>query len=109
MSHELHRLAKYGQLERLRELLTTRRPEEIDINAYDHSGHTPLMHAVSSPKANVEMVRLLIKHGADIHQEDLEADYGLDDNLRVIALALSGGDPRKVVALLESGADSHYR
>jgi ankyrin repeat protein len=102
-------LAKHGDLERLRELLTARRREEIDINAYDHSGRTPLMHAVSSPKANVEMVRLLLEYGADIHQEDLEADYGIDDNLRVIALALSGGDPQKVMALLESGADLHYK
>ena len=109
MSHELHRLAKYGQIERLRELLTTRRPEEIDINAYDHSGHTPLMHAVVSPKASVEMVRLLLEHGANIHQKDLREHFGLDDHSSVMALALSGGDPQKVMALLENGADLHYK
>jgi ankyrin repeat protein len=103
LPHELHRLAQDGDLQRLRELLNTP-PKGLDINAYDRFGRSPLMHAVGSPQASVELVRLLLDHGADIHQES--SSQGVSSS--VISLALAGGDPQKVTALLECGADIHY-
>ena len=102
MRHELHHLVKRGNLVRVREILSTGR---VDVNAKDSSGCTPLMHAAISPQANVELVRLLLEHGADIHQQN-SGIYGGDS---IIALALGGGDPLKVTALLEHGADIHYK
>jgi ankyrin repeat protein len=102
-SQEFHHLIKRGNLQRVRELLKC---AEIDINAYDRRGYTPLMHAVKSPKANVELVRLLLEHGASVHSERRPND---DTHDNVVSLALAGGDPQKVVALLENGADIHYK
>jgi ankyrin repeat protein len=98
LSYELHQLAQRGDVQRLRELLNTF-PKSLDINAYDRYGLTPLMHAVRSPKASIELVRLLLDHGANIHQES--SNHG--DSFSVISLALAGGDPQKVTALLECG------
>ncbi len=105
--YDLHSLAKNGDLQRLRELLQARRPhQEIDVNAYDRGGNTPLMHAIQSPKANVEMVRTLLEHGANVHQESRESFKG---HYTVVALALAGGDWQKVATLIENGADIHYK
>jgi ankyrin repeat protein len=103
LSYELHQLAQGGDVQRLRELLNTF-PRGLDINAYDRYGRTPLMHAARSPKASVGLVRLLLDHGANIHQES--SNHG--ESFSVISLALAGGDPQKVSALLECGADIHY-
>jgi ankyrin repeat protein len=103
LSYELHQLAQHGDVQRLRDFLNTF-PEGLDINAYDRFGRTPLMQAVRSPKASVELVRLLLDHGANIHQES--SNHG--ETFSVISLALAGGDPQKVNALLECGADIHY-
>jgi len=41
-----------GHLPPVRALLDASPPEEMDINAHDNIGHTPLMHAAKSPKAS---------------------------------------------------------
>jgi len=105
-SHQLDYLVKRGDLLRVRELLSASRPEDLDINAYDSSGHTPLMHAAKSPKANVDLIRLLLDHGANVHQES-RAPY--EDGRSIVSLAISCGDPLKVAALIENGADIHYK
>jgi ankyrin repeat protein len=105
-SHELHHLVKQGNVPRVRELLKASRPEELDINAYDRSGQTPLMHAAKSQKASVELVRLLLDHGANVHHES-HAHY--EDGHSIVALSVTGGDPQKVTALIENGADIHYK
>jgi ankyrin repeat protein len=104
---ELHHLVRRGDLSRVREiLLATPHDEDVDVNGFDDCGFTPLMHAVESEHASVEMVRLLLDHGADIHQES-RAGSGSNDGM--MALCLAGGDPQKVALLLERGADIHYR
>lgn len=106
--HELHRIAKQGDCERARALLSPNGGSEaVAIDAYDRHGFTPLMHAAQSPAAGVEMVRLLLAQGARIDQESRGAFAEV--SLSVISLALQGGDPEKVAALLEAGADLHYR
>jgi ankyrin repeat protein len=102
---ELHRLVKRGNLDRVRDLLAGPAGKYIDIDAYDNRGYTPLMHAVESPKAGVELVRLLLEHGAGIHLECFKA--GAPHSM--VALCLSGGDPRKLAVLLENGSDIHYQ
>ena len=90
----------------MRELLRDRPPGQgIDVNARDNRGYTALMHAVESPKASVDLVHLLLEHGASVHQEC----PGFGTQHPMVALCLAGGDPRKLVALLENGADIHYQ
>ena len=98
---ELHYFAKRGDLLRVRELLR----DEIDVNAYDNGGCTPLMHAVESSAASVELVRLLLEHGANIRQEC--SKWGTPRS--IVALCLGAGDPRKLTLLLDNGAGLHDR
>ncbi len=103
---ELHRLVRGGDLQRVRDLLRPGAPGEvIDINACDSRSRTPLMHAVESPKAGVELVRVLLEHGASLHQECSE--YGF--TCAVVPLCLAGGNPAKLALLLENGAEIQYK
>src|SRR5215471_4968781 len=103
---ELHHLVRTGNLSRVRELLLAApRDEELDINGYDDCGYSTLMHAVESDGASVDMVLLLLDHGADIHQKSRQNGY----DVSVMAICLGGGDPDKVALLLERGADLHYQ
>ncbi len=77
-----------------------------DINEYDQAGYTPLMRAVTVPGASVELVQLLLDHGADINAEG-RSGFGSGES--VMAQALSAGDPAKVRLLLQHGADVHYQ
>src|SRR5260370_33109876 len=63
--YKLHDLVKQGDLPRVRDFLNASPPGEMDINEYDKVGHTPLMHATKSPKANVDLRRLLPDHAAN--------------------------------------------
>ena len=40
-------------------------PEKTNLNFYDTEGHTPLIKATI--KGNVDICRLLLHHGADVH------------------------------------------
>ncbi len=116
------------------------------------NGRTALMEAAASPAAGLELVRVLIKAGANVnastfdgrHAAGLEKlenpDLGSEshdvpsldssryddvdepavaddtedsDELaveeRVLTAAVAGGDVDKITALLEAGADVHYR
>jgi ankyrin repeat protein len=104
---DLHRAVKNGDLRRVRMLLASQAAEQkIDVNAYDREGKTPVMHAVESPRASVELVRLLLEHGADIHQKS-RAPLPFPES--VVALAVSGGDPLKVELLVRAGANLRYK
>jgi ankyrin repeat protein len=103
---ELHNLVRRGNLSRVGEiLLAVPRDAPLDVNGYDDSGYTPLMYAVESHDASLEMMLLLLDHGADIHQESRATGY----DVGVMAICLAGGDPQKVALLLEHGADLHYQ
>jgi len=60
------------------------------------------MAAVTAPEVGVEIVRLLLEHGADANAVEGQGGYS------VLALAIQGGDVDKVRLLLESEADIHY-
>ena len=93
MAHELHQAAKNGDLNRVNELLRES-PRRLDINQPDHKGWTPLMHAVDSPEAGIEIIRTLLHNGANIDRTS-------------VCFALS--DLQKLALLIEAGADVRYQ
>jgi ankyrin repeat protein len=98
---ELHHNVKLGNLDRVRELLSN--SHEIDTR--DLAGYTPLMYAVESSAAAVEMVRLLLDQDAD-----LTANCSRDGAQYTIgALCIKGGNPKKLALLIERGVDLHYQ
>ena len=78
----------------------------IEVEARDErKDYTPLMVAVVSDLAGVDMVRLLIGRGADVNafkSEDWEKE-------KVLTLAVREGTLEKVEALLDAGADILYQ
>jgi ankyrin repeat protein len=72
---------------------------------FDRYGHTPLMCAVTSPQASVELTAFLIEKGALVTVVS-QARY--EQGRSVLSLAIRGGDPRKVALLIENGADVLY-
>ena len=103
---ELHHRVKRGEIQRVRELLRAGAPGgETGVDTYDNRGYTPLMYAVESPHASVDLVRFLLEHGASIHQECSK----LGRPYPIVALCLGGGDPRKLALLLDRGANVHYQ
>jgi ankyrin repeat protein len=103
---ELHHLVKRGEFQRVCELLLASASGAVaSINTYDNRGCTPLMYAAESPHAGVDLLRLLLEHGASISQECSKDGF----QRPVVSLCLGGGDPRKLAALLESGVDVHYQ
>jgi ankyrin repeat protein len=93
MAHELHQAAKKGDLNRINELLRES-PRRVDINLPDHKGWTPLMYAVDSADAGVEMISTLLHNGANIDHTS-------------VCFALS--DLEKLALLIEAGADVRYQ
>jgi ankyrin repeat protein len=97
---ELHYAVKRGQMGRVRELLRA----GADPNATDRAGHTPLMHALKSPAASVEVVQLLLDHGCAVaaasHPDGPQHD--------IASVCIRGGDPLKLSLLLDRGVDIHY-
>jgi ankyrin repeat protein len=97
---ELHREAKRGNTARVRELLRG----GAEVNASDRAGYTPLMYALESPAAPVELVQLLLDAGGAVAETS-----GLDGRrCNIASVCLRGGDPLKLALVLERGADLHY-
>jgi ankyrin repeat protein len=97
---ELHRWVKRGNIARVRELLR----EGAEINATDRAGCTPLMYALDSPAASLELVHLLLDRGGAVAESGPVP--GLHYN--IVAMCLRGGDPLKLALVLDRGADLHY-
>ncbi len=91
-SYALHQAVTNGDLNGISALLSGSHPE-IDINAADRKGWTPLMYAVTNPKAGLDLLRTLLQHGARTDQGE------------VLTTALNAGDPKKIAVLIEAGAD----
>jgi ankyrin repeat protein len=100
MPFELHRETKRGNVERVRELLRA----DADLSLADRAGYTPLMYALERPEAPVELVQLLLDHGARAD----DSRTLLDMPRSMTAICLRGGNPQKLALLLERGADLHY-
>ena len=101
----LHQAAKAGNLDRMLLLLSDQQnANERALNRLEN-GYTPLMLAVASPKAGVEMLSLLLEAGAHWSVESQSANHS---SMGVLAIALNGGDPAKVQRIAEAGAPVRY-
>lgn len=90
--------AKHNNLYGLRFLLKQR---GVRIDARDHSGRTPLFHAVETE--NYDVVNELILHGADSR-----LSYTVIDGT-VLTLAQRRGDRRMMKLLLDNGAGNDVK
>ncbi len=105
---EFHHLVKRGDLQRVQDILrptSSDSTESLDINEWDLHGYTPLMYAVESPRATVDLVQLLLAQGATLDVPSPE----FKQTPIVIKLCLHGGNLDKLGVLLENGADIHYK
>ena len=105
-SVEFHGMVKRGDMEGVRRLLMSSDYHRFDINCYDRGGRTALMYAVESAAAGVDMVEMLLDHGAQIHLRAREPAVVQGD---AFVLSLLSGDPAKVELLLKRGAQINYR
>jgi ankyrin repeat protein len=105
-SFPLHKMAQDGNVVEMRRLLASGSTRHApDINQVDDRGYTPLIRAVEQPDANIEMVRLLLEHGADVRKEYRQGNY---PSMSVMRFAIRGGNLEIVKLLQEHGADIHY-
>ena len=103
----LHRLVKRGDYTGVQGFLQARPLTDVAAaNAIDRSGLTPLMYAVKDRSLDVGLVRLLLEHGASTSVASGQIGEG---DSGVLPLALAAGDPDKVTALIEAGADIKYQ
>lgn len=76
----------------------------VDIEARDERNYTPLMHAVISSSAGLDMVQFLIEKGADPN-----ASGETDSPRSVLSLAVGAGALDKITAILDAGANIEYK
>jgi ankyrin repeat protein len=73
-----------------------------DANMVDDDGYTLLMAAAACPEPDVEMLSLLLAHGAEVNASTGEGGE------TALSLAISHATPAKVEVLLKAGADINY-
>ncbi|XP_040891640.1 protein phosphatase 1 regulatory subunit 27b [Toxotes jaculatrix] len=84
---------RHGELERIGLFIRARR---VSLDTIYHSGMAAIHEAVLS--GNLECVKLLVHHGADIHQRD-------EEGWTPLHMACSDGFPHIARYLLSLGAD----
>jgi ankyrin repeat protein len=92
-SYELHHAVQQCDLRHVNAILNES-PRRAEIDQADHKGRTPLMYALRSTETDIELLRILIHHGATIDRASIS--FALDD-------------PKKLAVLIESGADIRYQ
>ncbi|MBD2453117.1 ankyrin repeat domain-containing protein [Nostoc sp. FACHB-87] len=76
----------------------------VDIECLDeYSQQTPLMCAVSSSNAGVDMIRFLLENGANVNAVEPESQN------TVLGLAVQSGNLDKIQLILDAGADINYQ
>ncbi|MBD2166753.1 ankyrin repeat domain-containing protein [Calothrix membranacea FACHB-236] len=76
----------------------------VDIDAIDEDFQkTPLMFAVSSSDAGIDILRCLVEHGANVNAIEPESEN------TVLDLAVQSGNIDKVQFILDAGADINYQ
>ncbi|OUL17537.1 hypothetical protein BV372_34930 [Nostoc sp. T09] len=76
----------------------------VNIDCVDeYSQQTPLMCAVSSSNAGIDMIRFLLGHGANVNAIEPEYQH------TVLGLAVQSGNLDKIQLILDAGADINYR
>ena len=74
-----------------------------DVNAFDPLGHTPLMYAAESDRAQLEVVKMLVEKGADVNAKDKHEKSG-DTGMSVLDIAKQQGQTPIVEYLEKAGA-----
>ncbi|BAY89790.1 MULTISPECIES: ankyrin repeat domain-containing protein [unclassified Tolypothrix] len=76
----------------------------VDIDSLEEDFQkTPLMVAVSSSDAGIDMLRFLVEHGANVNAIEPESEH------TVLDLAVQSGNIDKVQFILDAGADINYQ
>jgi ankyrin repeat protein len=97
---QIHLYAQQGDIAGIRDKIAN----GIDIDCPDeYSQQTPLMCAVSSANAGVDMIRFLLEHGANVNAVEQESQN------TVLGLAVQSGNLDKIQLILDSGADINYQ
>jgi ankyrin repeat protein len=107
---QIHRDVRAGNVDAVTQLLT----QGVDIDVRNpEDNRTPLIVAVTSDQAGVDMMRLLIEHGADVNAVKEKAyeeiAYEEHANYTVLAFAVQQGTLDTVKLLIEAGADVDYQ
>ena len=80
----------------------------VDIEVRDNRhDRTPLMYAVTSAKAGLDMVQFLLARGANPNAVVEASKYRAQKN--VLCLAVGAGNRDKIALLLDAGADIRYK
>lgn len=96
---QIHTYARLGDIAGLKRQLAN----GINIDCLDRFSKTPLMYAVTSSNASLDMVQFLVKNSANINAIDDE------ENNTVLGLAVQSGNLDKIQYLLDAGADINYQ
>ena len=96
---KIHTYAADGNYSRVRNELE----KGIPVDVKDEQEFTPLAHAVSSPKADKKLLRLLLDAGADANAV---IDHSKKD---ILSLAACSGDLAKVQLMLDAGANIRFK
>jgi ankyrin repeat protein len=99
---QIHSSARYGDLEGVQRQLSRGVPVDIrSANGWEKV--TPLMAAAKSKYAGVDMLELLVTHGADLH--------AVSDGTEQFALGLAAqsGNLEKVNYLLQAGTQPNFK
>jgi ankyrin repeat protein len=100
-NNALHIAAVHGHLEVSRMLLAL----NLDVNSRNDVGTTPLYSALEySRKINVDVVRLLLDHGAEVHTPEHDRWYE-----SAFHLAVGSGNPEIVRMILERNTEVDVR
>ena len=92
-------IAYLGDVEAVRQLLD----RGANVNAVDPLGRTALMYAAASDLLRLDVVKLLVEHGADLNVKDAHKLSG-DAGLTALDIARLHGDTPIVEFLVKSGA-----
>ncbi|GJD19129.1 hypothetical protein RIVM261_040850 [Rivularia sp. IAM M-261] len=96
---KIHDFASQGNIGGVKQQLTN----GVNIDCLDKSSQTPLMCAVSSTNASLEMVKFLVESGADVNAVGGEYDY------TVLGFAVQSDNVDIIQYLLDAGADINYQ
>ncbi|BAZ45193.1 ankyrin [Chondrocystis sp. NIES-4102] len=79
----------------------------VNVDCIDkHRAYTPLMYAVDSSNADIDLVQFLVENGANVNYIG-EDEYRSQTN--VLSLAVQSGNINKIKYLLDAGANINYQ
>lgn len=100
---QIHYAAAQGDIEAVKHQLAKGVPVDFLAEDYFSDTMTPLMFAANDRRAGVDMLELLVKHGADIHATSSKTSE------TPLMFAAKCGDIAKAKYLLDLGADPNPR